>query len=156
MPIFQKTLSKITQELPALKLKAGTNFSWNGSHQTITYKVPKNPKQDLVYTNKLLHELAHAKLNHSEYQSDIELIKMESAAWQLTEQLCKKYEVKFSKQEQKSALQSYINWASSRSSCPNCTKNGLQISKLEFSCPNCFHNWKVGTSRFKRTYRQTP
>lgn len=152
---FTKLLSELQKDYPKLNFKAGTNFSCNNSTKTITYQNPANSESELIYSNKLLHELAHAKLNHQNYLSDLSLIKLESAAWDLTKDLCQEYQIKFSKKEAKEALQSYINWAASRSTCPNCTGTSLQITKLEFACPNCNKSWKVSTSRFTRTYRQS-
>lgn len=153
--VFNSLLQNLRQDYPKLKFKSGAHFAWNSSYQTITYHNLENPELAVTYANKLLHELAHAKLNHQNYLSDLSLIKLESAAWDLTKDLCQEYQIKFSKKEAKEALQSYINWAASRSTCPNCAKTGLQISKLEFTCPNCQRNWKVSKSRFTRTYRQS-
>lgn len=159
MSNLQTLLTKLKSDYPRLNFKPSDSFSWNHAKQTIYYQELKDKINEVnleaLYSFKLLHELAHAKLKHQEYHSDLELIKLESSAWNLAKDLCKEYGVKFLKKEKDAALSSYINWASSRSACPSCTKSGLQISKAEFTCPNCSHTWKVGTSRFTRTYRQS-
>lgn len=151
---FEGLLSKLKSDNLQIQFREGSHFSWDHTQQELTYLLPKNKTEDRAFTSKLLHELAHAKLNHSEYRSDAELLKIESSAWDLAKTLSKEYGIKLSKKEQIESLQSYIDWASSRSECPQCNKNGLQNSQTEFICPNCSNSWNVSKSRFKRTYRR--
>jgi predicted RNA-binding Zn-ribbon protein involved in translation (DUF1610 family) len=151
---FEELITKLESDYPDINFEPGTTFSWNLKNKKISYLLPDNDKQANTYSNKLLHELAHAILEHSDYKSDTELLKIESSAWRLAQELATKYKVKFDPKEQEESLASYIQWASSRSQCPECKKNGLQMSQTEFLCPNCSHKWKVGKSRFTRTYRQ--
>lgn len=152
---FSQLLETLQKDYPGLNFKPGDHFAWNSKNSQITYSNPGKDEDQERYSNKLLHELAHAKLDHSDYQSDAQLLKIESSAWKLAKELCQKYGVKFSKEEQEDSLASYINWASSRSQCPKCKKNGLQTTQTEFLCPSCSHKWNVGRSRFTRTYRQS-
>ena len=151
---FNDLLTKLKVDNPQIKFKENEHFSWNHTKTELTYHLPKTKEEDTAFISKLLHELAHAKLNHSEYRSDAQLLKIESSAWKLAKELANKYGVKLSKQEQAESLQSYIDWASSRSKCPKCNKNGLQNLQTEFICPNCSNSWRVSKSRFKRTYRR--
>lgn len=150
---FDDLLTNIRQDHPDLKFVSASIFSWNPKTKELSYMTPKKGDDD--FSSKLLHELAHAKLNHSDFKSDVELLKIESSAWELASRLATDYGVKLSTKEQTESLQSYIDWASSRSKCPVCTKNGLQNTQTEFICPNCSNNWKISRSRFKRTYRQS-
>ncbi|HRV75940.1 MAG: hypothetical protein H6799_01475 [Candidatus Nomurabacteria bacterium] len=152
---FNNLLLKLKKDFPETTFEAGDHFSWNSDSKKITYTESKNNSElsENKLANKLLHEVAHAELNHFDYQSDAELLKIESSAWHLTKELCKKYKIKFNQSEQEEALSSYINWASSRSECPKCRKNGLQTAVNAYVCPNCSHKWNVGKSRFTRTYR---
>ncbi len=151
---FEELLTKIQKDYPDLTFEPGKNFSWNKKDHKITYILPAKKNLASRYSNKILHELAHAILQHQEYKSDTELLKIESSAWELAKELANQYGVKFNTKEQDESLASYIEWASSRSQCPKCKKNGLQTSATEFICPNCSHKWKVGKSRFTRTYRR--
>lgn len=151
---FEELIKGLKKDYPNLNFELGQTFSWNLKSRRITYLLPTGEQQVNTYSNKLLHELAHALLEHEAYKSDAELLKIESSAWRLAKGLTDKYEIKFSLKEQKESLSSYIQWASSRSQCPECKKNGLQMSQTEFLCPNCSHKWKVGKSRFTRTYRR--
>lgn len=151
---FDQLLQRIKNDYPEIKFEQADHFSWGPKNSQISYINPRVANQETSFCNKLLHELAHAKLNHQEYTSDAELLRIESAAWVLAKSLAKKYAVKFEQSEQESSMASYITWASSRSECPKCKKNGLQSSQTDFTCPSCGHKWNVGRSRFTRTYRQ--
>jgi ribosomal protein L37AE/L43A len=156
---FSDLLEKVKLDYPELVFQESNHFSWDPNSNTIFYKNSKIESKETALSikrsNQLLHELAHAKLNHQAYLSDASLLKIESEAWNLAKDLAEKYSIKFSEKEQEKSLSSYVNWASSRSQCPKCKKNGLQNLQTEFICPSCNHKWKVGKSRFKRTYRQS-
>jgi predicted RNA-binding Zn-ribbon protein involved in translation (DUF1610 family) len=156
---FLDLLERIKLDYPELTFQESDHFSWNPYSNTIFHQKPisdtRRTSQDTRLSNRLLHELAHAKLNHKEYLSDASLLKIESEAWNVAKGLAKEYSVVFSIKEQDNALTSYTTWANGRSQCPACKKNGLQTLQTKFVCPNCNHNWKVGKSRFKRTYRQS-
>lgn len=151
---FSKLLQKLKNDFPDIAFKQAGHFAWNSKNSQISYLNPTKANQENEFCNKLLHELAHAKLGHQDYSSDAELLKIESAAWCLAKDLATKYSVQFNKDEQARSMDSYIDWASSRSRCPKCKKNGLQMTKTDFICPSCVHKWNVGRSRFTRTYRQ--
>lgn len=155
---YAELLHKLEADCPQLKFKQENNFWWNSAKTTIYYgECPAKItlKNELKFKNKLLHEVAHARLNHQDYRSDAELLKIEAEAWYLSKELCAKYQVKFSEHEQNDSLQTYINWAATRSICPKCSKTGLQNRSTSFYCFNCSTGWNVSRSRFKRTYRKT-
>lgn len=152
---FTQLLLKLQKDYPNLNIELGSSFSWNSKHNRITYFPPQKEDHVNKYSNKLLHEVAHSILEHTDYKSDVELLKIESSTWELTKRLAKSYNISFNTQEQHDSLASYIAWSSSRSQCAKCKKNGLQTLQTEFLCPNCSHKWKVSKSRFTRTYRKT-
>lgn len=151
---FNQLLQEVRKDHPNLNFKPSDHFSWSSDLSQITYQSPGDSTENHKLSNKLLHELAHAKLGHHNYISDAELLKIESTAWILAKELCEEYSVEFSESEQNESLASYISWASSRCQCPKCQKNGLQTLRTEFFCPACNNKWNVGRSRFTRTYRQ--
>lgn len=152
---FNQLLQELTSDYPDIAFNQADHFAWSSKNSQISYLIPTEADQENKFCNKLLHELAHSKLGHQDYSSDAELLKIESAAWGLTKDLATEYSIQFDKNEQQLSMESYIGWASSRSKCPKCKKNGLQITKTDFLCPTCGHKWNVGRSRFTRTYRQT-
>ena len=61
-------LLQIEHDFPELQFKEGEVFSWNPNSQTVYYE-KLDSQEDLV---QLLHEIAHAKLGHKNYQYDIQ------------------------------------------------------------------------------------
>jgi hypothetical protein len=150
---FNQLLQELRNDFPDIAFKQADHFAWSSKNSQISYLNPTKANQENEFCNKLLHELAHAKLGHQDYSSDAELLKIESGAWGLAKVLAVEYSIQFDEDEQERSMESYISWASSRSQCPRCKKNGLQSSQTEFLCPACSHKWNVGRSRFTRTYR---
>ena len=64
------TLAKIKLDFPDITFKKSDVFSWSPKTQTVFYK---NLRQKSDFA-QLLHEIAHAKLQHESYQRDITLI----------------------------------------------------------------------------------
>jgi lipopolysaccharide biosynthesis regulator YciM len=95
----------------------------------------------------LIHELAHALLNHKNYRRDIELIEMETAAWHEAKQYGEKYNVEIKEDVIQDHLDTYRDWLHARSSCPNCLATGYQTKHLTYECPACTHSWKVNEAR---------
>jgi hypothetical protein len=150
----QESITLISKRYPELKFKLSSNFYWDPRTITINYPNPiAYQHSDLSFNTKLLHELSHGILGHSSYSSDLNLIKIESAAWALSFQLPKELSIPASKKVYQKAIYSYLDWMLSRSSCPECKKGGLQYKQTTFFCLNCKNAWSVGSSRFKRPYR---
>ena len=78
MTTLWPTLTKIKRDFPDITFKKGDVFSWSPKTQTVFYKNLRQ-KNDFA---QLLHEIAHAKLQHESYQRDITLIDMERSAWE--------------------------------------------------------------------------
>ena len=152
--MFSDFLDGIKKEHPEISFIDSDNFCWKGSTKTISYIMPRKKDEELRAAAQILHELGHALLNHTDYSSDVELLKLESSAWEQASRLAHKLQIELPKDEIEQSLQSYINWASSRSLCPKCKKNGLQIMQTEFYCLSCDRLWRVSRSRFTRTYRK--
>lgn len=103
----------------------------------------------------LLHEVSHALLDHNNYRSDFELLKLEVAAWQKAKQLAPRYGFEIDEDHIQDCLDTYRDWLYSRSICPTCTTKSLQRDNSnEYECFNCHTSWKVSDSRFCRPYRQ--
>ena len=75
MPSIKNLVDKLRVDYPQFTFSESDCFSWSPNEKTI-YFSKKDDKND--YSPDLLHELAHALLNHSNYNSDIELIVPES------------------------------------------------------------------------------
>ena len=103
----------------------------------------------------ILHELAHALLGHEDFWLDIELLKMETEAWDLVKNaLTAQYGFCFNSNLAEQKLDTYRDWIHKRSLCPNCKVNGFQQRDLSYKCPACGTVWQNNDSRFKSLRRK--
>ena len=105
----------------------------------------------IFYTDsaaKLLHELAHAVLGHSDFTQDIELIHLERDAWEKARELACEYGVKITEDTIEASLDDYREWLHARSLCPKCGQTGIQSrADLVYSCLNCGARWTANDAR---------
>jgi len=144
-------LEKLGNDYPQFCFKAGKQEYWSPKTNTITFN-PKRKFAELSYS--VLHELAHALLEHKNYQSDFELLKMEAEAWELAAMTGKKYGVKIDYEHIQNCLDTYRDWLHRRSTCPTCGMHVLQSDISTYRCFNCQTAWKVSAGRFVRPYRK--
>jgi len=133
-------------------LTPGNRFSYNSETKAIDY-VPESMDTPLGKL-ALLHEIAHANLDHFSYTYDIELFSMEIDAWKETKKLAKKYEVKVNESHIKNCLKSYDYWLTKRATCPKCKTFGHQRSYDLFSCFVCDTYWKVNHRKDREIRRR--
>lgn len=145
-------IARLQADYPNLKFSPGQQEHWSPRSQTITYKT-SGPLAQLRYG--LLHELAHALLEHNTYQSDFELLRLESQAWRLAAKIGRRYKVHISDEHIQNCLDTYRDWLHRRSTCPNCGVHSLQQDAANYHCFNCQTTWKVSSGRFVRSYRRT-
>ncbi|HSW77410.1 MAG TPA: hypothetical protein VLG36_01270 [Candidatus Chromulinivoraceae bacterium] len=135
-------INRLQSAYPDLLFDARNEFHWSPENETITY-----PK-DTDDTSSLLHEVAHAVLEHASYTRDIELIKMERAAWQYAQtHLAPFYEVTIPDDFVEDSLDTYRDWLHARSLCPQCSATGIQIKTAEYKCVACHAHWQVNEAR---------
>jgi hypothetical protein len=144
-------ISRLRKDYPDFKFAPGNQEHWSPHSKTITYK-PAKSIQELRYG--VLHELAHALLDHSTYHSDFELLKLESDAWELAAKIGRKYHIRISDDHIQNCLDTYRDWLHRRSACPMCGMHVLQADGTSYHCFNCQATWKVSSGRFVRPYRQ--
>lgn len=146
-------LHRLQQDHPQLDFTPGTQFRWSPLKQQILF-VKKQLAQPQGYWT-ILHELSHALLGHQGYSSDLDLVRMESAAWEHAHQLAEVYELSIPNDYIQNCLDTYRDWLHLRSACPRCTTHSLQQNEQNYACYNCGHAWRVSTSRFCRPYRMS-
>ena len=142
MPSTALIIQNLKNKYPQFIFSPSDNFYWSYSDKTIFYN-EKLPNFELF----ILHELAHAILQHNKYTQDIQLIAMERQAWDYTIKLAKSLKIKAPESIIQSSIDSYRDWMHSRSTCPKCTSTGLQIDKKNYKCPACDHVWAVNEAR---------
>jgi hypothetical protein len=151
MPSMSALLDRLKAEYDSYTFIAGDSFAWNPTDHTITYD-----SDDPLFEARLLHELAHALLEHSEYVRDIDLIAMERDAWQKAKmELGHRYEVQINGDVVHHDMDTYRDWLHARSTCPHCGSNGIQVKHSIYRCVTCLKEWKVNEARMcqLRRYR---
>jgi hypothetical protein len=142
-----KKLRKLT---PGIGYHKGNSYYWSPKQQSITYRqVEHEPTADWA----LLHEAAHALLDHQSYDSDLELLLLEVAAWQKAKELGQDLGILIDEDHIQDCLDTYRDWLHQRSTCPSCSIISMQISSREYLCHNCKTTWHVTAARFCRPYR---
>jgi hypothetical protein len=144
-------VDKITKDYPQFKFLPGKQEHWSPRTNTITYSQTET-LDELRYG--LLHELAHALLGHSTYQSDFELLKLESQAWELAAKIGRKYNIRLDNDHIQDCLDTYRDWLHRRSKCPTCAMHVMQKDPHTYKCFNCNTTWTVSHRRFARSYRR--
>jgi hypothetical protein len=147
MPNLIDTLSAM---YPQLQFCVADRFYWSPKSQQIFYK----PSPEAVNGWKLLHEVGHALLEHTSYNSDLELLELEVAAWEKAQQLAYELKINIEANYIQDCLDTYRDWLHKRSTCPTCDILSLQEAPEQYHCFNCDTWWRVSPSRFCRTYRQ--
>lgn len=142
-------VSTLRQQYPQFNFVAGERPSWSPARQQITYST-----KDETSIWSTFHELGHALLGHTFYESDLHLLQKETAAWATAVQIAREnFGVTINNDHIQDCLDTYRDWLHKRSTCPHCGDHGLQPSQSLYRCLNCQNTWKVSSTRFCRPYR---
>lgn len=128
-------LARLRADYPNLEFLAGERFLFHPP-ATIYYEVNSD---DYL---SLFHELGHALIDKTDYNQDIELLQIESAAWAKAKELCAKYHLTFDESYAESRLDSYRDLLHYNSLCPNCSLNGYEDEHQTYHCPLCGASWQ--------------
>ena len=142
MRSMSSLIHKLKSTYTDLQFVEAREFSWSPSEKTVYYVTGQTNS-----THLLLHELAHALLGHREYRRDIELVAMETAAWDKAKEYAETYKVRMSEPIIQDHLDTYREWLHARSTCPHCSANGYQTEAFHYQCPACSHEWRVNEAR---------
>jgi len=88
---MEKLIHKLKQDHPGLVFNSGRLHCWSPDKGQIFYAESERGHS----IEGLLHELGHARLDHSGYISDLDLLQKEVEAWQEAQCLAELYGVKF-------------------------------------------------------------
>lgn len=125
---------------PDIKFLAGAVNKWQPQEKTILYTEP-------VDFAIVFHEISHAILKHDDYSRDIELLRKERDAWKKAQQEARSVGYDIDTDIIEDHLDTYRDWLHSRSTCPNCSTNGVEIEKQIYRCLECNQQWKVNDAR---------
>lgn len=149
MRSMSSLIHKLKTDYPTITFFETTTFAWLPSTHTIAYDRSAPHALQL-----LLHELSHALLSHQQYKRDIELIAIETAAWEEATRLAATYSITVSEDVIQDHLDTYRDWMHARSTCPHCSATGYQTSTSAYRCLACTGEWTVNEARvcgLKRT-----
>lgn len=136
-------LPKLEEDFSAFHFMPATEFRWSPDEMTIYYDERAHDDPTL------LHELAHAILDHKDYLKDIGLIELERDAWEYARStLAPSYGVAIEEDIVQDSLDTYRDWLHARSTCPQCGATGLQVRKSDYKCIACNTLWHVNDARF--------
>ncbi len=142
-------LQQVTTDYPDISFSESEKSFWDSKNKTIFY----NPTSDHADWS-LLHEIGHMVNQDISYKLDVQLLIMESKAWQRAVKIGKKYGTVIEQDYIEDCLDSYRDWLHKRSTCPECKQTGIQDNHGIYNCVNCGDSWKVSISRFCRSYRR--
>ena len=137
--------------LPDIKFESGDSFFWSPKQNKITYN--ESTIESPIGSWSMLHEVAHAVMKHTNYNSDLGLLKLEVEAWDEAKKLGDELGLTIDEDHIQDCLDTYRDWLHRRSTCPNCGIVCLQSTSRLYSCHNCSTSWHVSASRFCRPYR---
>ncbi|MFZ1360747.1 MAG: hypothetical protein WAS27_01790 [Candidatus Saccharimonadales bacterium] len=137
-------LNQLKAEYPQFTFRESSEFRWSAESRTLYVNL-----SDAHAPLFLLHELAHALLDHQSYAQDIHLMQIERDAWALVERtLGGRYGITFDESVAQDNLETYREWLHDRSRCPSCTMTGLQsLHGRDYTCLGCGCRWKSNEAR---------
>lgn len=138
MVSIDSLIKKLRADYPQFTFTEGDIARWHHSNKTIYYTDD---------TSTLLHELAHACLNHTSYHRDIELLQIERDAWEYAvTYLSPRYDLPIDDVFIQDHLDTYRDWLHAKSTCPECTSTGVEVSPRHYKCLICNHSWRVNSA----------
>ncbi len=148
-------LAAFIEAFPEFTFVEHDEFRWMPSQKTIEYSL-----DDPHASERLLHEIAHAKLGHTSYGRDVELITLERDAWHYAKTvLAPMFTMTISADSIEDDLDTYRDWLHARSTCPACQATGLQTGAATYTCVACHTKWDVNTAThcgLRRYIQKTP
>lgn len=142
MPSITSLVNRLATDYPAITFAAGERFHWQPDTHTVSY--PERSDD----TASLLHEVAHALLDHQDFTRDIALIEMERDAWEYAvTTLAPRYQLGIAPELIQESLDTYRDWLHARSICPACHATGVQIQRHTYRCLACRSEWTVNDAR---------
>lgn len=150
---MEQILGELRAKFPTFSFVAGSSFCWSPERKEICFN-STNFKPSHIWS--LFHETGHALLEHQTYRTDLELVRLEVAAWERARLLAQEFNIEIENDHIQDCLDTYRDWLNKRSICPTCSHKSLQQGeRLSYRCFNCRTVWQVTPSRFCRAYRST-
>ena len=124
-------LTTLKNTYPNFNFRAAKKFSFRPP-RTINY-VEDAPE----FNSLILHELGHAILEHRNFKTDIERLKMERAAWDKAEEIARELNILINTELIEAELDTYRDWLHQKSRCKKCGLTRFETPDGVYHCPNC-------------------
>lgn len=136
--------AKLRKDFPDVSFEKSDDFYWSPSSKTVHIGSESGPDAPVV----LLHEVAHALLDHRHFNRDIDLLRIEREAWEYVRTtLAPRYDMAVRDELVEDMIDTYREWLHARSTCPHCAMTGVQTKDATYHCVGCDHDWKVNDAR---------
>lgn len=133
---MQELIERLREDYPNLRLCEGKRFCFRPP-RTIIFILGSDKVEQNSDALQLLHEVGHALLEHKNFATDPERLRMERAAWEKARELCECYGVCYDEDFVEEELDTYRNWLHQRSRCPQCGLTRYQTVDGKYHCPSC-------------------
>lgn len=144
MPPIAWLAKALVADFPELNFVASDDCRWSQPTKTVYYI---DQDSDEAVAN-LLHETGHGLLDHHSFKFDIDLLKIERAAWVYArDRLAPRYNLEIDDDLIEASLDSYRDWLHQRSLCPTCGQTGLENDDKSYACLNCRTTWRPNDAR---------
>ena len=140
---MQELLGRLREDYPDLRFREGKRFCFRPVRTIIFDAAGLDKFKDLgvdeqkYWCLQLLHEVGHALLEHKNFVTDTERLKMEQAAWERAHKLCVTYSIEYDEDFVEAELDTYRNWLHRKSCCSKCGLTRCQLRSGKYYCPNC-------------------
>jgi hypothetical protein len=151
MANVRNTLKILQKHYPSITFNKGDVFSWSPKDNAVVYTLSYTDEDHAVYA--LIHEVAHAVLEHKHYVNDVDLLRHEVAAWHTAKDIAKKISITINEEHIQDCLDTYRDWIHKRATCPHCSVISAQQDTGGYTCFNCQTHWKVPDSPLCRVTR---
>lgn len=139
-------LERLREDYPGMRFREGKKFAFRPA-RTIIFEMMSGAddgeaaggagNEQRFWQLQLLHELGHAILEHKNFATDPERLKMERAAWEKARELCNIYNVAYDEEFVEAELDTYRDWLHQRSRCSKCGLTRFQTRDGKYHCPGC-------------------
>lgn len=131
-----KFIEQLRRDFPRFEMRAGKRFKYRFPG-LIQYARPEDAEVSTEFGLQMLHELGHAMLEHKNFRTDPERLKMERGAWEEARKMCAQYHIIYDERFVETEMDTYRDWLHQRSKCKNCGLTRYQTRDGKYHCPNC-------------------
>lgn len=147
-------LNKLMSSYPSVNFKNSKLFMWSPTENTVYYSKTALSAPKGAWS--LFHELGHATLNHLDFKTDIDLLRLEVGAWTQAKLIARQFKIDIDENHIQNCLDSYRDWLTVRSTCPTCDTINPRKNGFSYQCFNCNCHWEVSSSQLcKKKVKQT-